>query len=346
MLRPPSPLTRILRLLRSRTGAVVTAAAAAAVGLAACGGGASFGGGIGGSGIVFGVIEGLGSIIVDGIEFDAATAEVFINGEAADESALMRGLVVRIEGEIDADAGTGVARRIESATIVEGPVTAIDLASDSAIILGNTVVIDADTIFASVVLAPDAVGRIVEVSGLVDADGIVRATRFAARAVDGSTELSVGGVIERLDEGVETFVIRGVTIDFSGAEIVDAPPGGLSDGLAVYVVVADAPLAGTARATLVRVRPDVVAENEDRVVRIRGIVTNLAPPDVFVVNKVVRVLIRRRTEILGGTAADIQRNAAVRVVGSPRADRTIVAERIFLLTADVAPSPLAARDQP
>ena len=70
------------------------AATALSVPLAACGGG-TFGGGIGGSGVVFGVIEGIGSIIVDGIAFDTSGAEITINGEAAD---IRRNVLVRVVG--------------------------------------------------------------------------------------------------------------------------------------------------------------------------------------------------------------------------------------------------------
>lgn len=336
--RPPLPRPhRSLRVGPSST--LITGLLASALlvaGLSACGGGAAFGGGIGGSGVVFGSIEGLGSIVVNGIEFDTSAAEITIDGEPADESALTRGLVVRIEAEIDEEARTGVAERVESATVVEGPVSAVDLATDSATILGDTVVIDADTIFDGVVLEPGAVGRIVEVSGFVDADGAVRATRFAARAADGGADLTLGGLIADLDSGAETFTIRGLTIGFTNAAIENAPAGGLAEDLAVRVVLAAAPVGGVAAAVRIRVRPEVVSSDFDGAVQIRGFVTALRPPDGFVINNTVLVQIDRRTEFVGGESVDIRRNTPVLVVGRPSGERSLRAAQVVLRSTDVA----------
>ena len=53
-------------------------------------------GGIGGTGITSGPINGFGSIIVNGVRFDVAQAEILFNGVAAVEQRLRPGMVVQV----------------------------------------------------------------------------------------------------------------------------------------------------------------------------------------------------------------------------------------------------------
>ena len=120
---------------------------------ASCGGGASFGGGIGGTGLVVGPITDFGSVIVEGVEFDTSAAIVTIDGQPATPADLALGMVVTVQGEIDSSGTTGVADTVEFTSLIEGPVTDVDLASKTATVLGQTVRVDADTVLDRI--APD-----------------------------------------------------------------------------------------------------------------------------------------------------------------------------------------------
>jgi len=317
--------------LRLAAAAVLTATVVLG---ASCGsgGGGSFGGGIGGSGLVVGPITGFGSIIVGDVEFETTAAIVTLNGDLADEGDLRLGMVVRVEGEIDADGVMGVADTVEFETVLEGPIDAVDLMSDAVDVLGDTVVIDGDTVLDGLTFDAGSVGTVVEVSGLVDADGTVRATRIAQRLVDNGFVLS--GIVQDLDEVAETFRIRKITVDYSTAQIVDAPAGGLRDGLGARVSTSARPVADAVVADRVRFREVDLPDEAGKEVRLQGFVTSVPAADEFVLAGRVRVRVLRGTRFVNGDVDDLARNRAVTVNGRLTAAGAVLADRVVFRTVD------------
>src|SRR5262245_11798717 len=137
--------------------------------LGACGGGSNNGqlGGSEGTGLARGAITGFGSIFVNGVEFSTTGATFTIDGSPGTESELHVGDVVTIEGTINSNGRTGTATRVSFDDEVEGPVSSLDVAGGSFVVLGQTVRVDGGTSFDSGLggLAALAVGDVVEVSG-------------------------------------------------------------------------------------------------------------------------------------------------------------------------------------
>jgi hypothetical protein len=158
------------------------------------------GGGIGGTGAVVtsvGPITGFGSVIVNGVEFriDPVTQFEVEGLENAREDDLGIGMVVEVQGKLDEDRLGGVATRIHFEDNLEGPITAKDDAAGTITVLGQTVFAD-EANFAGATFAALAGGDVVEVSGLVDADGAIRATRIEKKVADSVVELK--GVVSGL----------------------------------------------------------------------------------------------------------------------------------------------------
>jgi hypothetical protein len=169
------------------TKAVV--AAAAVVGLAACGGGGSSNSAPQPAAqsvpvVSSGAITGFGSVFVNGVRFETSSAAFTINGKPGTQGDQRVGHVVTVHGHRD-DNGNSTADRIDFDDLVQGPVDTVDAAAGTLVVMGQTVLIDADTSFDDNIpgssLAGLNAGDIVEVSGMRRADGDIQATRIEAK---------------------------------------------------------------------------------------------------------------------------------------------------------------------
>jgi len=184
-----------------------------------------------------GSVDGAGSIIVNGLRYDTNTA----TGNVEDAPAgLQLGMSVKVTGPVNADFTQGTARRVESAADIRGPLTSVDLAQGSFVILGTTVTTDEATVWADAAgLSAIAPGRTLQVWGLPDAPGVLRATRVEQRAPSAPI---LTGTVQNLDAVQRTFTLGGLVVDYSRAV-----PSGSLDGR---------PLAN---GTIVRVRADAAS---------------------------------------------------------------------------------------
>ena len=158
--------------------------------LISCGGGGSLaGGGIGGTGVIAsGPVTAKGSIFVNGVEYDTTTSTVNINGSSAAESDLRRGMVVRVDGNLDSGSTTGTASTVNYEDVVKGPLTSFSTPADimTLLVLGQTVVVEEGFTFVDTGSLPIQQSlpdfssiNFLEVSGHRDAsatNGAVRAT--------------------------------------------------------------------------------------------------------------------------------------------------------------------------
>lgn len=207
---------------------VVTVAAALVA--AGCGGGVDSGGtGAPAQSHASGPISGFGSVIVNGVRYDDSGAIVLDDdGVAQPRSALALGMTVDVDaGPITKDAGTqpatAVATRIQFGSAIRGPVRAVNAAAATLEVLGQTVRVDADTVFAGVSgLAGLSAGALVDVHALLDAaSGTYTATRI--RRVDTLAEYRLRGIVAGLDVVAKTFSIGGARIGFAGVLPQDLP---------------------------------------------------------------------------------------------------------------------------
>jgi len=142
------------------------------------------GGGTSGTGLSRGPITAFGSAFVTEIEWELEDAELELDGLPASEGDLRLGMVVRIEGDVSNDGLRGTAKRLVFDDSVEGvisddPVDVVPGVERQFTVLGLTVVIHASNTHYDDGASFDALAKndVVEVSGLQDDGGKIRATR-------------------------------------------------------------------------------------------------------------------------------------------------------------------------
>ncbi|HHB93320.1 MAG TPA: hypothetical protein ENK59_08940 [Thioploca sp.] len=180
------------------------------------------GGGIGGTGVNIGPISAFGSIFVNGIEFDTSNAIILKDGQMMTENDLQIGMVVRVESTIDK------VLHIYFNENVRGPIQAID--NNNLIILGQRIILNQLTVFDGNI-ADLNIGDIINVSGLINADGAIQAT-WIEREIE-LQEFELVGKIVNLNTIKQTFEIGAITIDYSQPLRLDIAE--LQNGLLVEV---------------------------------------------------------------------------------------------------------------
>ena len=226
------------------------------LGLSACGGGGGggggglaassasggdSGGGIGGTGVTStGTVDGLGSIFVNGVEFETDSAEVFLDGRASTEDEIRVGMVVTVTGTVNDDGVTGTATRVVFDDEVQGPIATIQtgLDGDSLLldVLGVAVIVErTGTVFDDVNFDTLAVDDVIEVSGFFDDQLRLRATRIEKKSVfiAGSSEIELKGQVTGLT--ATQFSIGDYIVDYSNADVSDIAGGEIKSGMLVEV---------------------------------------------------------------------------------------------------------------
>jgi hypothetical protein len=199
-----------------------------------------------------GRVSGFGSIIVNGVRFDDEQAQVVgDDGSPRTRAELQLGMVVDVEGRVRGNSGTGVADRIQFGNEIAGPVESVDLATTRLVVLGQTVQVDVDTLFAGYAagLADVLAGQLVEVHAFQDpASGVYTATRIERKTA--LTQYRLRGRISALAAlPTRSFAIGAAVIDYGSV-----PPAGLptlANGLAVRVSLNTTPVSGRWVATSV-----------------------------------------------------------------------------------------------
>ena len=233
---PAAPLVPRRRVL------VSLLSAAGVIALPSCGGG---GGGIagvdtGGTGsFSTGAIAGFGSIIVNGVRYEDNAARVADDDGGVLTSADLRlGMVVRVQGStVTAGSGDVLPSATATSIVVEsqikGPVES-KTGTDTLVVMGQTVKVNAGTVFEGTTFAGIAVGNILEVHGFADAAGVITASRIERE--DGANEFKVRGVISNLNTTSTGSTFQIGTATFSVAATgVRLPATPLANGLFVRV---------------------------------------------------------------------------------------------------------------
>jgi len=301
-----------------------TIVAAAVLLLASCGGPTQLGGIQGsGSGVAYGPITGFGSIFVNGVEYATSNAQIRIDDQPGAESQLLVGEVVSVTGSVNSDGKTGTATQVTFSSDVAGPITGIDIAGGTFVVLGQTVHVSGSTLFDDNIqpasIATLQVGNIVEVSGFPNTAGEIVASRVQLEAA--GSALEVKGIVQSLDMTAHTFHVNTLTVDYSAI----TPMGSLANGCTVKV-------SGTmlnAAGALVATRVDVLqgfggAANEQG--EIEGLITTFTSNSDFVING-QRVTTDANTQfMLDGVTLAV--NVPVEVEGTFDASGVLVATSV------------------
>jgi hypothetical protein len=278
--------------------------------------------------VVTGAITGFGSVFVNGVRFDTSGATIRKDGIASSQSGLRVGEIVTLRGRIDERTGAAFADSIEQDNEVEGPITSIDAATQTFMVLSHTVRVTPETSFDDSLgtsFADLTVGLEVEVSGMPDASGAIVATRIEDRH-PGGTRFEVKGRIAEIDTIARKFRIGNLVIDYTSATLQDFGSAVLANGLHVEVKGSLRNSAGELVATRIELR-NPEPDNGSFRREIEGLITRfVSATDFDVAGRAVTTTTATRYE--GGTAADLALDVKVEAEGTINVAGVLVATKI------------------
>lgn len=146
------------------------------------------GGGIGGTGqpvpveegLIIGVVDGFGSIIINDQRFETDDADIFIDGNTEELSALRIGMT--LAARVESNSASALELRYQPDVV--GPVATVDSDNRSMELLGQTVHWNDQTMFDELVLSELEAGLAVEVSGPRNANQEIVATYIRKAALE------------------------------------------------------------------------------------------------------------------------------------------------------------------
>jgi hypothetical protein len=291
--------------------------------LAGCGGGVGTGG-TGAPAQAQGPITGFGSVIVAGVTWNDDGADVLDeNGASVPRSGdeLRLGMTVEIDGT---DGDAPVARTIRLDAAVVGAVGSVDPAGRALSVMGQSVRIDAGTVFDDALpngLASLRPGDVVTVHGLPEsAGGGVLATRI--ERADASAMPRLRGLVADLDAGARTLRIGTLVVDYGSAGGV---PAALANGLVVRLALR-AP-AGSGRWEVITFGRLDAAPQEGSEVKVDGLVSRYSSAGDFAVGGLAVDASHAEVRPVGGVLAN---GVRVEVRGEMSGGR-LVADRVQVL---------------
>lgn len=270
---------------------------------------------------------------VNGVQYSAAAATITIDGQPGTAADLHVGNVVLVRGSVDSANHKGVADDIAADYVVHGRLDSIDAANNVAVVLGQTVRIEAATTFdqtlAGKALA-DLAGEIVRVAGFRDGDGAISAARVEPQRL-GAPLLATTGFIANLDTADKRFSINALVVDYSAAALQGMAGRPLANGQRVSVSGGTLQPNGSLTADSVRLVADPFAGNTGARVQIEGFVTSLSDSDPthFTIDGRLEVEITPTTVVSGGKLTP---NWIVEADGSLDVDGVLVATSINVRT--------------
>lgn len=292
-------------------------------------------GGIGRNGIAIGPVSNFGSIIVNGVTYNTDAATFIVDDAAATQADLSVGDVVIVTGTIDNNGTSGTATTVTFDDLVKGPVDSINIVGSSLVILGQPVLVSPDTSFDDsfnpASLNGVSIGQIVEVSGQIDANDNIVATRIEPKPV--GTQFEVHGTVAGLDSANMLFTLRGLTVDYSSASLDNFPSGQVADGDFVEAKGVSL-LAGELIATQVELESLLPGANDGDRVEIEGFITRFVSATDFDVAGLA-VTTNASTIFVGGVAADLGLNTKVEVEGDIDVNGLLTATKVDIRRAKV-----------
>ena len=325
-----------------------TAASAALLLLTACGGGGGGSdaatptptdpaGAVAGA-MAFGTVTAFGSVWVNGVEYDTATAAIRIDDAPGGADDLRVGMVVRVDGSALEHRATTVT--VDSA--LKGRVEQV-LDPQRLVVMGQTVEIDAQTRFENG--AVPARGDWVEVHGLVAGAGRIAAGYIERRTVAATPPFAVKGLVGTHDPVARTLTIGALVVSYDAAAAIGDMPAGTWTGRQVEVkgsACASSPVCGTLAAS--RIEPDGLGVDDSAHTEFEGVVTQLTANGFLLGGQAV--VLTTGTQFVGGVAADIGLGTRLEVEG-PIGGGVLTASKVSLhdsarLEGDVASVDLAA----
>ena len=309
------------------------------------------GGGIGGTGVIStGTVTEIGSVWVNGIEYDTGNADIYINdllagtGDQTVIDNLNPGHVVVVNGKTHSD-DTGQADRVLYSSTLIGPIDEIEAPDDYNRIfhiLEQVVVITGETVVMGE-LDDFGRGNLVEVSGFIDDSGNIQAffiSKMSETTLPGD-RLRVTGIISDLDEDDKTFNLNTLRMSYASAELTGPLIHSMEEGL--WVHVSGYLALGNPEFIADNVRPYNRLEEYDNLeIEIEGIVGSDLFNGRFSLEGYL-IDIKDTTKFVGGNLEEILSGTRVEVEGAFSGD-ILIAKRIKFKTSFKVESELASKD--
>ena len=277
-----------------------------------------------------GTITAFGSVYVNGVRYDVTAARLSKNGQAVSQSSLAVGEIAQVSGQEDSQAGTGIADTVEVEDNIVGPISTIVVNTsmpNQLTIMGQTVIVNASTSFGAGITPADLtglkVGDPIEVSGMADAGGNLAATRIARASA--TEALQVVGPISSLNATAHTFMINGLSVDYSAATGSGVATGHPANGDSV--VVSGTAFDSTATkltALTVNLLGSPAVTSGGRV-ELEGLITTFSSSTSFSIGT-TPVMTTAATVFKGGSASSLATNVRVEVGGTLNAGGVLVAD--------------------
>lgn len=302
------------------------------------------------------------SVVVNGVEYDTSNAEVTIDDQSASADQLALGQVVVVSGTVDESGVTGTANTIIYNTTVFGPINEINDADKTVHILGQTIHINEETVYAGIhasSLGDIETGDHLRVTGFRLSNGDLSATLIEKVILtpdpqpggDNNLVYEVNGLISNLDIDAMTFMVNDLVVDYSRITTLDT----LEDGMRVEVIGIDYSRllnletlgSEIALAILnevfndqdqfiaVTITPlsDPISTAKERI-ELEGFVTAFFSQEDFEINE-ARIITDNDTVYIGGTIDNLNLNKKIEVEGRLNADDALVADKIIFLAASL-----------
>jgi len=293
-----------------RVHAALLAAMLLLVSVAGCGGGVDSGG----TGIIAsGPITGLGSIFVNDVRFDDGSAEIRDEqGALLTPDQLKLGMTVVVEGgsvDTSGTQATSTAQVIRVVSDLIGPISSIDAAAGSFVVLGQTVVVGARTLFDGSLpggFGGLAVGMTVQVYSQYDP----MSRQYAATRIEQLPDAAffkIRGVVAGRDPSAPSLTLGAEVIGVGGVAGNAVPPVDIGDFLSVRLLNEG----GGLSATSVRSADLMLADHA--VARVEGTVTEILNSRSFKVNGIA---VDASAARIDGDEARLVLGARVGVAGS------------------------------
>jgi len=208
--------------------------AAFLTGVSSCGGGGQLASGVdsGGTGIVgAGPVTGLGSAIVNGVEYDLTNATIVDQaGTVLTADQISLGQMARLESSSAPVTVNGqkqaMAISVEVRSQIVGPVDSADTVANTLTAMGQTIQLTPATWIDPTItggFSAALVGMVVEVYGQFDpARHIYVATRIAPHD---HSAFKISGLVTSLDTTNKTITVGGITASYANIAVANLPTG-------------------------------------------------------------------------------------------------------------------------
>ncbi|MEQ9450233.1 MAG: DUF5666 domain-containing protein [Pseudomonadales bacterium] len=299
--------------------------------------------GVSGSGVSLGTIQDFGSIVINDERIVTQSADFEIGGSPGSQSELRQGQQVLVIQDTNGEAvfvsyRANIVAPLDVLTIRD-PI--LELGSAGA--LGQTIELNAATVYEGTELSALAVDYTVEISGIVAEDGSITAT--FVRELVGVSEFSLIG--QATDVTDSAFRISGRLITYDASQLLNFSADGLVEDDVIEVKFLSGnvdPAATSLPAQSVELLDSlVIQESED--IDAEGLVTSLTSANEFSVQH-QPVIVTTTTAVSGGVLDNIQVGTRAVVKGNINRSGVLEAGEIFIESDDtvLVEGPLEAID--